>query len=250
MVEQVQKEMFDDTPVKSSGGKKHKVKQGEWLSRIAKKYRFRDYMIIWNDDRNKTLREKRGSPDILFPEEIIIIPEEDKNKFAVDTGKKNIVNLAKTADTLGIRIDASNIVLQYEGQSDKTNGPNGEVKSTIPIEKNVARIIITGIEGERPRLLIGQLDPHNTISGAQGRLQLLGYYRGEIDGKLTMQTRAAIAKFQIFEDIKPFAGKFGLYDSNTMDQLEDIVHRSSIPITLTTPHQDQYNKPKWGQSNE
>jgi N-acetylmuramoyl-L-alanine amidase len=52
-----------------------------------------------------------------------------------------------------------------------------------------------GQEREIP-LAIGEIDPADTVSGAQGRLRDLGYNVGPIDGDLGPQTRTALKTFQ------------------------------------------------------
>jgi len=37
----------------------HTVKQGEYLSSIARRYGFSDYKVIWNDKNNAKLKEEQ-----------------------------------------------------------------------------------------------------------------------------------------------------------------------------------------------
>ena len=52
------------------------VKQGDCLSNIAYRYKVRT-MRVWNDPANETLRKKRKNPNILFPGDIIHIPDKE-----------------------------------------------------------------------------------------------------------------------------------------------------------------------------
>src|SRR5437867_6392672 len=65
----------------------HVVQQGEHLSGIAHKYRFRDYQTIWNDAQNEALRKKRRNPHVLYPGDRVYIPEKLMQSTPVSTGQ-------------------------------------------------------------------------------------------------------------------------------------------------------------------
>ena len=52
----------------------HVVTQGEHLSQIAKRYGFRDSRTVWDHPDNAALRERRPSPNVLLPGDVIQIP--------------------------------------------------------------------------------------------------------------------------------------------------------------------------------
>src|SRR5215212_188617 len=53
----------------------HLVEQGDHISQIAEKYGFRDHRTIWNHPRNAELKKLRESPNVLFPGDIVHIPD-------------------------------------------------------------------------------------------------------------------------------------------------------------------------------
>ena len=53
----------------------HTAQQGEHLARIALRYGYPDYRVVWNDAGNAALRDLRASPDVLMPGDQIFIPE-------------------------------------------------------------------------------------------------------------------------------------------------------------------------------
>src|SRR4029077_4593241 len=60
------------------------VKQGDHLSGIAKSFGFSDYRTIWNDSNNAALKQQRLNPNVLFPGDLLYIPDrqlrvEDRN---------------------------------------------------------------------------------------------------------------------------------------------------------------------------
>lgn len=221
---------IDDEPVQASGGKKHKVKQGEWLARIARQYKFRDWRIIWLHDSNKELREKRKNPDILYPGDIIIIPKEDCNKYSVETGQKKVISSKENIDWLQIDIPNSvlrhngEFILQFDGRTEQIKCRDGHFEEQIPNGAMSAKLIIKNSKAEGKTeeivLQIGHLDPVRTTKGVQARLKLLGFYQGDIDGKKdSKETQAAVATFQIYRSIQPIK-KFGEIDFRVIDLLE------------------------------
>ena len=92
-----------------------------------------------------------------------------------------------------------------EGRSDDA----GELRETVPADaaEAVLRIRSEGAEEEYV-LLLGHLDPVDTISGAQARLQNLDFDCGPIDGRFGPRTRAAVLEFQ---------GHYGLETSGEID---------------------------------
>jgi peptidoglycan hydrolase-like protein with peptidoglycan-binding domain len=45
-------------------------------------------------------------------------------------------------------------------------------------------------------ILLGHLDPIDSITGIKARLKSLGYYRGPVDNDLTVDLKSAILKYQ------------------------------------------------------
>lgn len=57
----------------------HVVRQGECLSAIAKRYGFASYRIIYDHPDNAELRRARPNPNLLFPGDVIVIPDRNCN---------------------------------------------------------------------------------------------------------------------------------------------------------------------------
>ena len=55
--------------------KKHKVKSGETLSVIAKKYKIKDWKTIWEAPENKDLAKKRKKPESIQAGDTVMIPD-------------------------------------------------------------------------------------------------------------------------------------------------------------------------------
>src|SRR5215471_991628 len=65
----------------------HIVKQGECLSRIAASYGFRDYRTIYDHPKNAEFRKLRPNPNIIFPGDVIFIPDKALKNESVPTAK-------------------------------------------------------------------------------------------------------------------------------------------------------------------
>jgi N-acetylmuramoyl-L-alanine amidase len=82
-----------------------------------------------------------------------------------------------------------------------TNG-DGLIEASIP-ELSEQGVLIVGEDGtEVYQLLLGHLDPSETVKGYQERLANLGHYTGEIDGDAGPLTRKAVRAFQTFENLR------------------------------------------------
>jgi N-acetylmuramoyl-L-alanine amidase len=83
-----------------------------------------------------------------------------------------------------------------------TTGPDGLVECPIPanLEQAVLDVMITRNESQsvlqRWTLRLGHLDPVDTVSGIQARLNNLGFDCGEVDGVAGPKTEASVRHFQ------------------------------------------------------
>lgn len=183
----------------------HKVQQGEWLSRIAHQHGFKDWQIIWNHEKNTELREKRGSPDILKPGDILYIPDKASKQIEVAAGQKHRYQVPRPKANLTLvlkDIDSQprakvKWTLKFDGYPDCNGmtGDDGQIKAEIPPRIKKAKLLLPDEESEIS-LEIGHLDPVTTVRGIQARLAQLGYKPGPIDGIIGSRTREAIRAFQ------------------------------------------------------
>ena len=61
------------------------IRQGDYVAKLAHRHGF-DAAEVWQLPKNETLRRKRGSPDILYPGDILYIPERDQPGQSVRAG--------------------------------------------------------------------------------------------------------------------------------------------------------------------
>src|SRR5947207_1978429 len=75
----------------------HIVRRGDWLSRIAKKYGYRNWVVIYEAPENSEFRRKRPDPNLIYPGDKIVIPNKEPKDEKGTTGQKNKFELTKPA---------------------------------------------------------------------------------------------------------------------------------------------------------
>jgi hypothetical protein len=191
----------------------HTVKQGEYITKIATDYGFKDYQTIWDHPQNASLRAKRKTPNVLYPGDALFIPERElreesrptdsRHRFKVKT--KPLMLRLQLLDLHERVITGTKCVLQVEGQSfELTTDGRGRIEHEIPPTAQSGRLVLrdpkTLLETELP-LQIGSLDPVDTGSGQRARLRNLGYLV-DLEGEdEAAELRTAIEEFQCDHDL-------------------------------------------------
>lgn len=187
----------------------HVVTQGECLSSIAEQYGF-FWETLWEHPRNASLKQGGRHPNALMPGDVVHIPEKRMKEYTRATGARHTWRVRGVPVKLRIQILDDDVpranepfTLDAEGVVvvGVTDG-QGYVEAVIPTR--ALRGVLTVGEGEtatRYDLMLGHLDPVETVSGAQERLANLGY-RCEVTGELDDPTRAAVAAFQAVEKLR------------------------------------------------
>jgi hypothetical protein len=208
--------------------KKHIVEQGECLSLIAKRHGFNDWKKLYNHPDNAELKRKRPNPNVLFPGDEVAIPDLTKKSASLATGQIHKIVVKNPRKVLrlvlcnrdGSPLASQACTLKFPGGAvvQKSTDGSGKLEVDVPDGIKTATLEI----GKRPfQLRLGHLNPladtHDTgVSGAQGRLNNLGYGAGACDGVLGPRTKAALRLFQ--EDQKIDAT--GELDDATKKKLE------------------------------
>ena len=218
-------------------GKQHIVKQGEHASSIAAQYGFRDFNSIWGDAQNKALRDKRKNPHVLFPGDVVFIPDRLRKDLDRPTAKTHSFTLKARPLHLRIILERQRgepfantpckLAAGDEGktQNSKADGSverdigksetDGalEIESQISLNKETIPLdIVVPVH-------IGHLDPVDTPSGQLSRLANLGYYRGVEDPVDNDELHSAIEEFQC--DNPPLKVT-GILDAATQAKLEAV----------------------------
>jgi N-acetylmuramoyl-L-alanine amidase len=210
---------------------KHVVRPGECLTVIARQYGFLDYRTVYEHPDNQDLRKKRPDPNILFPGDVVAIPQRKEKSVSVSTGQSHRFRVLvpkkelqlKLLDDEGKPIANEPYVLEVDGEpplEGKQTDGEGVLKERVPLSRGGATLTLRGRE---LRLRFGGLNPlrdcpSNDVSGVQGRLQNLGYNPGPVSGVLGERTRIAIAIFQSDEGLE----MTGEPDEKTVSKLEEV----------------------------
>ena len=190
----------------------HKVQQGECLTQIAARYGFRNFRTVYDDPRNEKLRKIRPDPNLLFPGDVVFIPEKKLKTVSVSTEQKHRFQIPAPSRVLRLvleDLDGNTMAsepydLDIEGEVvSGVTGPDGLIERAIPM--NAVNGVLTTKRYTWP-LTVAHLNPVNDaqddgITGIQARLRNMGYDPGKIDGIAGPRTEEAVRAFQ--EDNPP-----------------------------------------------
>jgi hypothetical protein len=121
----------------------HVVKDGEYLSLIAADYGFATYKSIYDHPNNADFKAKRKNPNVLFPGDVVFIPDWETKAVTGATEKRHCFQLCASPVKLRIIVKDENdepianatFSLTVEGNTCtvKTDG-NGNQRRTGAIE--------------------------------------------------------------------------------------------------------------------
>ncbi len=187
----------------------YQVKQGDCISSIAYAHGF-FADTIWNHPNNAELKKKRKSPYVLMPGDVVFIPDKRLKDVSEPTNQLHRFRCKNTPEKLKIQLtrdDEPRAGEEYELEIEdlKFNGKTdreGRIQQAIPPDAKKGKLILA--EGEEVyHLHLGNLNPSDEISGAQGRLRNLGLYYGPIDGMMSDELEEALQEYQFAKNIEP-----------------------------------------------
>ncbi len=158
---------------------------------------------VWDHPQNSQLKAKRKDPNVLAPGDEVFLPDVELKDEACPTDQKHKFKL--TGETVKFRLQLmlmneprANMayVLVIDGKVYQgTTGGDGRLEHVIPAESKGGTITLNNGKEEYP-IRIGHLNPIDTISGAQQRLNNLGFNAGSEDGESDDELKDAISAFQ------------------------------------------------------
>ena len=178
----------------------HTVAAGDCILSIAEENGFQ-WETIWNHASNSQLKADRGDPNVLFPGDVVFVPEKrlkevtkatDQTHKFVKKGTPGKVRLRlldwKRGPRKGARYSAEVDGVTVEGTSDG----DGMIEFYAKANARQVNLAVTeGTRTERYSLQLGHVDPVTTDSGVKRRLENLGYL---CEGEEAL--RAALLAFQ------------------------------------------------------
>jgi LysM repeat protein len=172
-------------PASQNQGDSYKVAQGDSLSKIAKRYNT-TWKKIWNDPKNKRIKEKRKNPDVIYPGDEFYIPGFSAKELQGQTNGESEFSIKREKEKVSFAI--------FEGDNPKKNqkykvildngdefsgviGDDGKIDIEVPQGVEKASLYIEDEESskEEYEILIGELDPLDENNGKKQRLENLGY---------------------------------------------------------------------------
>lgn len=194
----------------------YSVRQGDCLSSIAKTYGFADYQTIYQRPENAEFRQKRPNPNIIFPGDVLFIPDLETKHVTKATDQHHVFRTKRPV--VKLRLCLKDDLLQpykstkyhlrvdHQHWDGSTNG-NGMVEKQIPADAADGEITIfpkgcSPDEGYTFTLQLGGLDPIEEMSGVDARLINLGFGPVGAEDPLSDDDRE--------EALKAFQDKFGL----------------------------------------
>jgi Putative peptidoglycan binding domain len=180
----------------------HTVQKGEGVSSIAfATGRFPDK--IWADPANAELRRLRGDMNMLVPGDVVVVHDLTAKVETAPTGKSTRFVLRTTPAVLRLQVAVGTKILANQTytlivdgvpRNGKTDG-TGVLVETVSPTANKAILQMDGLP-EQFEILIGRIQPVDTLHGVKARLSNMGFGCGAIDGSFDDATRAAIVAFQ------------------------------------------------------
>ena len=194
----------------------HTVAQGETLLRIAKQYGYQTSKALYNHPSNAEFKALRPDPNLIYPgDKITIPPKKEKfiplrtnsiNSFVVQKEKEYFrlqVSYDDGDDVAGKRVvlnigsQTIDTVLQSDGLIEVELNNNDALTGTVDLYLNEGETTPT----KSFAVQIGNLDPIETLSGVQGRCNMLGFDCGTVDGVMGKKTRIGVKEFQYEHDL-------------------------------------------------
>jgi len=185
----------------------HIVKQGEHLPGIAAEHGFTSHRAIFDNPANAELKKLRVNPNILFPDDKVVIPDkgikevpkptEQKHIFAVNLEqlkfRVKVLNLADEAFSRQVKLIAGTTTTDME---QKNNVHEADIGPLVKSAKLQFEPEVDKTQRADILLEVGSLDPIKEQSGQRERLNNLAYFAGFSQTSNPEQFRWAVEEFQ------------------------------------------------------
>jgi hypothetical protein len=214
-------------------GQHHTVRQGDCLSSLAARHGLPDWHVIYDAPENEELRKLRPNPNLIYPGDRVFIPDRRPKLEAAATGKSHTFVVSRPKTRLRLKIfddlDESPTKARYElwieGRQKPIEGDleDGVLDTKIPADAPKARLVIRSADRgtvlEELELLLGALDPVDTVSGARSRLRRLGFDCGPVAKEMNPAIARALRLFQRVYNLK----EDGTLSPATQDKLKELI---------------------------
>ena len=191
------------------------VKQGDTLLRIAKQFKLDSSKALYMHADNAAFRSLRPNPDVIYPGDVLNIPEKPTNVFSAQTNRRHRFVVCQEdepeqetlqmtiKDSSGSFLANAKVELKIGEQILKSvTDKKGNLAITLPeTEATEGELSVYSDEtsaepSHQLTVQFAHLDPIDTLSGIQARCNNLGYFCGTVDGVMGNNTRKGIMAFQ------------------------------------------------------
>jgi N-acetylmuramoyl-L-alanine amidase len=184
----------------------HTVTQGDCINSIAAQWGL-FWETIWNDPKNAELAALRQNPNALLPGDKVFVPDKRKKEEGCETTRRHVFRIRGVPVRLNLQIldtgqkprAGLRYTLVIDGrQVDGVIPEDGRISEIIAPNAKKAKLTLRPADGpvEEYDMNIGHMNPVTDLTGVQGRLKNLGYYRGQMHGSLDEETAEALREFQ------------------------------------------------------
>lgn len=201
-----------DDGAASEGGAAHVVKRGECLSTIARQHGFA-WQTLYDAPQNAALRRRRPNPNVLREGDVVVIPPRVPVGGPAATGRLHDFTVRSERERLRVVLrDDGDAPLadmawrltierfEAEGRTDA----DGLLEAWIPAHAHHGSVRLWPRDADAGdvtrgfviELALGALDPIDTVTGLQARLNNLGLRAGPEDGVHGPRTTRALRRFQ------------------------------------------------------
>ncbi len=214
------------------------VVEGDCISSLAEAHGL-NWQTLW--DHNPELKALRKNPNALQPGDEILIPSlrlryesrptDQRHKFV----RKGVpAKFRLILERFDEPLANKRWILSVDGQIHSgTTDSKGLLEIALPPEASSGHLVVPEEDLEYD-LSFGYLDPSDAISGAQARLENLGFYEGGITGEMDDDTRDGILMFQTAHGL-PATGELDDRTRTELEQRHDLMHSQPAPESNAPP---------------
>jgi hypothetical protein len=160
---------------------------------------------VWEHADNEALRKARKTPNILLPGDELALPEKTPKEISVAHEKRHRFRRTGAIVELRIRLHSFEGPRKDEpyhleigdkkipGETPKTDA-DGLAVCRVPATATEARLVV-GKNEDIYELLIGQMDPIDTVTGLHARLDNMGYDVGGVHTGFDEKSAEALSAF-------------------------------------------------------
>lgn len=178
------------------------IRPGDGVSKVAYEHGlFPD--SVWDDPANAELRELRKDMNMLVPGDVLILHDLRPKTDTAPTGQTTQFVVRTTPAKLRLQIAVNDDVLADEPYVLTVDGERrtGRTDDKGVLDEFVSprahKAVLTMDRLEEPiEILIGRVQPVDTLAGVKTRLNNLGFSCGAPDGPFDDATREAVIEFQ------------------------------------------------------